>query len=140
MNQTQRVLRVAGSRTTRVVAGIWGDRIPLYYVSEYPKSGGTWLAKMLADYLEVALPQNNMFPILKTSVVHNHWKYSPYLKNAVYLIRDGRDLVVSIYFTCLRMLENDNDGSARKYLAKRFPPFGNQPVYLSIDHLAHSQA
>ncbi len=126
MSLMARMLQVSGSQATRVVGMGWGTRFPFYYVTEYPKSGGTWLAKMLADYLDVSFPQRSVFPIGCTSVIHNHWKYSPHLNNVVCQIRDGRDMVVSSYFGCLRLLESDQDGSAKKYLKRRFAPFGSQ--------------
>jgi len=125
MSLITRLLKASGSQATKVIGGVWGNEFPFYYVTEYPKSGGTWLAKMLADYLEVAFPQNSIFPIGCASVIHNHWKYSPRLTNVVYLMRDGRDLVVSLYFGCLRSLENDQNTSVKKYLSRRFPPFGS---------------
>ncbi len=69
-------------------------------VVEYPKSGGTWLSQLLSGCLELPFPRNQ-YPILKTAVYHSH--YQPkYLidknKHIVWLLRDGRDIMVSSYF------------------------------------------
>jgi phospho-N-acetylmuramoyl-pentapeptide-transferase len=44
--------RVA-SHATRFVGRHWGESFPFYYVMEYPKSGGSWLSNMIADYLQI---------------------------------------------------------------------------------------
>ena len=72
-------------------------RIPLYLVSEYPKSGGTWFATMLAEYLEVPFPRNR-FPPLRPCVMHGHQRWRPSFRNAICVLRDGRDVMVSSYF------------------------------------------
>ena len=79
--------------------------LPLYVVAEYPKSGGTWLCQMLAAALEVPFPRNRR--IRYTScVVHGHYVYSDGLfskrpSHAICMIRDGRDIMVSLYFHSL---------------------------------------
>ena len=69
-------------------------------VVEYPKSGGTWLAQLLSGCLELPFPRNQ-YPIVKKAVYHSH--YQPkYLidnnKHIIWLLRDGRDIMVSSYF------------------------------------------
>ncbi|MCK8481790.1 sulfotransferase domain-containing protein [Psychroserpens algicola] len=69
-------------------------------VVEYPKSGGTWLAQLISGCLNLPFPRNK-YPILKKAVYHSH--YQPkYLidknKYIVWLLRDGRDIMVSSYF------------------------------------------
>lgn len=72
-------------------------RLPLYLVSEYPKSGGTWFSSMLAEYLEVPFPRNR-FPAPVASVMHGHNLWHASYCNAFCVLRDGRDVVVSSYF------------------------------------------
>lgn len=67
---------------------------------EYPKSGGTWLGQLISNYLKIPFPRNR-FPILKRSFFHSHYlpKYNiPKNKKIVYLVRDGRDVLVSLYY------------------------------------------
>ena len=80
--------------------------LPLYIVTEYPKSGGSWLSQMLADYLDVPFPRNER-PKLKSSLMHGHMLYTPFMKNVVCLYRDGRDVMVSLYYHLL--FENDKN-------------------------------
>ena len=69
-------------------------------VVEYPKSGGTWLAQLISGCLQLPFPRNK-YPILGRAVYHSH--YTPRFtthknKHIVWLLRDGRDIMVSSYF------------------------------------------
>ena len=125
MNSEQRysprksgLLRRFGTRSTQLVAKLFGERFPFYYVSEYPRSGGTWLGEMLAAYLDLPLPHQPLVPVLRSSVLHNHWGFSPRLKRVFYLYRDGRDVCTSMYFFCLRALHHENAAMRAYYRAK----------------------
>jgi hypothetical protein len=87
-----------GSHGTRAIGALWGETFPFYYVMEYQKSGGTWLGGMLADYLQIPFPQHNLLPMACSCVVHGHWPYTPGLRRVFYLYRDGRDVMVSLFF------------------------------------------
>ena len=89
-------------KLTKLIAIHWGERFPFWYVCEYPKSGGTWLSRMVADYLDVSFPQHSLFPLGIPCVVQNHWRYHPALRRCLYLYRDGRDVMVSYYFMRMR--------------------------------------
>jgi hypothetical protein len=102
------------NRLTRLIGAHFGEAWPQYYVSEYPRSGGTWLSGMLADYLDCVRPGPSVFPIGCRAVLHNHWKYHPKLKRVVYLMRDGRDVMTSYYFFRLRSL-NDPGSAGYSY-------------------------
>jgi len=72
---------------------------PFYIVNEYPKSGGTWLSKMLSSALDVA--DGRYYPIpFVPSVTQGHYLKSWGMKNVVILWRDGRDVMVSWYHYC----------------------------------------
>jgi hypothetical protein len=74
--------------------------LPLYIVTEYPKSGGTWFSQMLSTYLRVPFPRNQR-PRINRCVMHGHYLYSPFMKNVICVVRDGRDVVVSAYYHML---------------------------------------
>lgn len=80
--------------------------LPLYIVTEYPKSGGSWLSSMMADYLEVPFPRNRR-PNITSSIMHGHMLYSPCMSNITCLYRDGRDVIVSLYYHML--FQNDKN-------------------------------
>lgn len=107
--------------TTRGVARYFGEAFPFYYVMEYPKSGGSWLADMIADYLQIPRPVQPVFPIGFRAVIHGHWGYSARLRRVVYLYRDGRDVATSMYFRALQLVHNSPDKSIRSYFARRVP-------------------
>jgi len=100
------LLSRASMQVTRQIACRWGEVIPFYFVSEYPKSGATWLGRMLADYLQVPLPQRPLLPVASTAVIHNHWRYDPRLRRVAYVTRDGRDVMVSLYFHRIRVFRD----------------------------------
>ena len=67
---------------------------------EYPKSGGTWLGQLVSNYLKIPFPRNK-FPVLRKSMYHSHYlPKTRILKNKkiLYLVRDGRDVIVSLYY------------------------------------------
>ena len=84
------------------------SHLPVYLVNEYPKSGGTWLAQMVSDYLGLPFYRNRL-PRLVPQILHGHYRYHPFLKNVVNVIRDGRDVMVSYYYHCLFIQENGNN-------------------------------
>ncbi len=71
-----------------------------FLVTEYPKSGGTWLGQLLSGYFNVPFPRNK-FPSLKMSVIHGHYlpsNSSKKIKKIFRIYRDGRDVMVSSYY------------------------------------------
>lgn len=86
--------------TRMVMQNTLSGLFPLYLVTEYQKSGGTWVGQMLSSYLDIPFPRNRL-PILKKSVLHGHLMPTPFLKNVLCVFRDGRDTTVSSYFHML---------------------------------------
>lgn len=69
-------------------------------IVEYPKSGGTWLGQLISNYFDIPFPRNKM-PGLKRSVFHSHYLPKHKIlnnKKIVYLVRDGRDVLISLYY------------------------------------------
>lgn len=104
MQLIRRNLLRFGAHGSRLIGRYYGEQFPFYYVTEYPKSGGTWLAQMIADYLQIPRPAHNLLPMACTCVLHNHWAYEPRLRRVFYLYRDGRDVMVSFFFHRMREL------------------------------------
>lgn len=88
--------------------------LPLYIVTEYPKSGGTWLSQMLADYLDIPFPRNRS-AVWKSSVIHGHMLYTPAMNNVICLFRDGRDCMVSWYYHALFHNEKNSPSLVKSY-------------------------
>ena len=74
------------------------NRLPIYLVPEYPKAGGTWFSQMLAEALELPFYRNTSAQPIRKCVMSGHFLHSPHFHNAVIVIRDGRDCVVSAYY------------------------------------------
>ncbi|MEM1353322.1 MAG: sulfotransferase domain-containing protein [Planctomycetota bacterium] len=71
----------------------------------------------MADYLRCARPGRSLLPLALRSVIHNHWDYHPKLKRTVYLYRDGRDVMTSMYFYRIRsMSQYKGNSRARKHM------------------------
>lgn len=73
---------------------------PLYIVNEFPKSGGSWLSQMLSDALDVPFPRNRL-PMFKSSIMQGHYLSSWNMNNVVVIWRDGRDVLISLYYHSL---------------------------------------
>lgn len=114
------LLRRTANLCNRAITARYSDRLGQYFVSEYPKSGGTWLSKMLADVLDLPCPQHAVLPIGFASVMHNHWGYNKNRRRTVYLMRDGRDVMVSSLFHELRQYRQP-DHAEYAGVASRLP-------------------
>lgn len=74
----------------------WNDSVLLV---EYPKSGGTWLGQLISSYLDIPFPRNRL-PGLSRSLFHGHYRPNDTIlrnRKIVFLVRDGRDVLVSLY-------------------------------------------
>ena len=78
---------------------------PTIHVNEFPKSGGTWLCRMLRDCLDWRL-DDNAYPLPGKAVVKHHRIRFPHLPT-VTVVRDPRDVAVSYYHHCRRVFAAD---------------------------------
>lgn len=85
----------AATRLTLVSGALRKGQLPL--LNEYPKSGGSWMAQMLAEALQIPFPRNRL-PMLSRSLLHGHYRYNRVGQPTVIVWRDGRDLLVSFYY------------------------------------------
>ena len=93
------LMRAVSNRLNWFLGTRFAKTIPLTFVIGYPKSGTTWACQLVADVLELPLPRFSLFPIGCPAVVHGHQTMSRRYPRAVYVMRDGRDAVISRYFT-----------------------------------------
>ena len=97
-------LRVVVKRRSREVLHRRGVLRAAAYVMEYPKSGGSWVSRMVTDLvaIDAARPSagkgSNTNTRTPRPVRRDHWRHSPHLRPAIYVVRDGRDVAVSLYF------------------------------------------
>lgn len=104
---------------TRWIGVRWGESFPFYYVAEHPKSGGTWLARMIGDYLELPFPRHVRLPVGFRCIIQNHWRYHPRMRRVFYLYRDGRDVLTSLYYDRLRVARH-TDQPAKTRVARTY--------------------
>lgn len=82
--------------------------MPYYVVNEFPKSGGSWLAQMLAEALKLPFRRNESVR-LERSIVQGHFLNPAGLRRVVVIWRDPRDVLVSYYYHCYFVNEHHND-------------------------------
>jgi hypothetical protein len=125
-----------------------GDRMGYFLVCEFPRSGGTWFGKMAAETIQIPYPEHCVLPIGFPAVIHNHWTFDPGFRRAWYVCRDGRDVMVSLYFHATRFLSQPDTPVGRsarttleKILGKDFDPAdsrGNMAAFIR-HRFAHPQ-
>lgn len=111
MHLARRQARRIANRTTQLLGRTAAEEIGLRFICEYPKSGGSWLGRMVADALQLPYPAPSVLPVTFPAVVHNHWGHTPGLRNVIYLTRDGRDVMVSYFFHRMRRLKRGDPAS-----------------------------
>ena len=113
-------LRRLAAASTRQVALRWGSALPMWVGCGYPKSGTVWLCQLMGAYLGVPYPREYKMPVVMPSVVHAHWSYDHRLPTTAYIRRDGRDVMVSLYFYYVRALQMNKSPRRVQQLSKLF--------------------
>jgi len=98
---------------TRALAKRYGERLGFVYVGGYPKSGTTWMSQLVAHYLDIPFPDHNFLPLSFKCVVHHHFDHLPAFDHSFQVVRDGRDVMVSMYMNLMRAEERKRDRAAR---------------------------
>jgi len=88
-------------------------------VTEFPKSGGTWLGEMVADAFKMPFPQNR-FPQLSRCLYHGHHLKRFRSVKTIVLWRDPRDVVVSWYYHTLTSAVGHTSMQNHAHRALRF--------------------
>lgn len=74
-------------------------------INEYPKSGGTWVCRMIRDVTGFRF-DDNAIPRPGRSVVKYH-RLPLAVKRQAVVVRDPRDVFVSFYFHCKAIFQDD---------------------------------
>ncbi len=118
------VLQRVSNQATRRIAIQYGSSVQLFPLVEYPKSGGTWVCRMLAESIGLPFAQFSRMPVAMPSVTHGHWKYHPRMQNTTYLMRDGRDVMVSFYFHHTRKAKSPNLANQNMFIDQMYKILG----------------
>ena len=91
-------------------------------VNEYPKSGGSWLTMMLSDIIQLPFARNRLPYMKSEQIFHGHFMSRELLKGMrqIMLWRDGRDVIVSLYYHSLFYNDVGNKVGV-DYMRKRVP-------------------
>lgn len=65
-------------------------------VTEFPKSGASWMALLLSEYLEIPFRRSESAKF-EHCVMHGHYLPSSLMNRPIAVMRDGRDVMVSYY-------------------------------------------
>lgn len=89
--------------------------LPLILVTEYPKSGASWLAQMLSALIDYPFPRQR-FPALGRAIYHGH--YLPASRGpTIVMWRDPRDIMVSWYYHTLFVSDRNHPAFVARYRA-----------------------
>ena len=102
------------------------DAVPLVFVTGFPKSGTTWFSRMLSHSLGLPLPLMSIFPIGFPSVMRGHLKVKSDRALGYYVLRDGRDALVSLYFHLARSLPDGDNPMMSRRQRRLFPGLVNK--------------
>lgn len=120
MALVRRTMQRISTRLTRQVGIHFGETFPFWYICEYPKSGGTWLGRMIANYLDIPFAELSIFPNGLPCVNFAHWRYHSKLRRCFYIYRDGRDVMVSHYFFRMMEMRNPPDTASGRRWRRRY--------------------
>lgn len=115
------ILVAANGRLTDHVVRRFGAQLGLIPIIEFPKSGGTWLARMVGTTTGVPFIEGHVMPPSGPAIVRYHWTPRGSHAPGVYVVRDPRDVMVSLYHHRLR-----HWNSSGHFEARWFAEFGRR--------------
>lgn len=118
--QIDEVARLVAAKSTKQIALYRGRAFGMYLGCGYPKSGTVWLCQLLSTALGLPHPRHYRFPIAMSSIIHAHWSYNRRLPPTAYIRRDGRDVMVSLYFHNVRVLSDPTKPRRAEALRQEF--------------------
>lgn len=121
-------LRTVSHHATFFIGKHFPKLVPMCFVIGYPKSGTTWACQVAADYLQLPFPRYALLPVGCPAVVHGHERVSPRFHQGLYVMRDGRDALTSLYFFLLKGMNippGDNP-KLNKHQRRNFPGLTNR--------------
>ena len=93
----EKLRRFSAATTHRIVLRR-GRSLGMWVGAGFPKSGTNWLCELIGTSLGLPVPVDYQLPLMFKTVVHSHYLYDARMPNAIYIRRDGRDVMTSFYF------------------------------------------
>jgi hypothetical protein len=93
----------------KLLLKLFHNKIPLYLLTEYPKSGASWLGQLLSDCIPAQFPRQQ-FPGIGKSIFHGHYLNTNSNGPTIVFWRDPRDIMVSWYYHCLIQTDKNHPG------------------------------
>lgn len=122
----RRRLIQASHHATWFLGKTFPDTIQLLFILGFPKSGTTWTCQLVADYMQLPFPRYSILPVGCRAVVHGHEIPTRKYPEAVYIMRDGRDAMVSLYFAKLSDVPGGNHPRMTRVQRRLFPGLVNK--------------
>lgn len=108
MNSLIQLMRYATAHTNDATARLLKERAPYFFVAEFPRSGGNWLRGMIGDALQLPVPRFSILPVTFKAVLQTHSHRPIHGVPTIYLVRDGRDVLLSHFYKALNSVRHGN--------------------------------
>lgn len=125
MKSPRSYARFASTKVDDFLARRMAKPLNLWMGCGYPRSGTTWVCRLLSSYLDLPWAKLRTFPSIRGAVLHSHFNYHPGVSNCFYVYRDGRDALASEYFYRVRVLylkDHPNDDKWQKIFTTLYGP------------------
>lgn len=113
-------LRRFSAATTHQILKRRGRSLGMWVGCGFPKSGTNWLCELMGTSLGLPVPVDYQLPLMFKAVVHSHYLYDERMPQAIYIRRDGRDVMTSFYFYWTRALHLNKNPRFSKGIAEIF--------------------
>jgi hypothetical protein len=113
-------LRRVAARATKIIAERFGPGFGVWFGAGYPRSGTTFLCQVMSSYLDLPFVRHYRLPVAMPCVIHSHWLPTPRMPRTIYVVRDGRDVVVSRYLFEVESIERQHNVRGAAQRRKRF--------------------
>jgi hypothetical protein len=109
------------------------------FIASYPRSGNTWTRFLIANLLHperpvtfanietvipdaTALSSRKLKRVARPRLIKTHEYFEPRYRRVIYLVRDPRDVVLSLYNFRRKYRSVDDSYPIERYVAERFLP------------------
>lgn len=136
-----RVLEAGSHLATLWLHTRFPEAVPMVMLSGYPKSGTTWMAQMISDYLQLPMPQHSLLPLAHACVLQTHRPLHANWPRCVYTIRDGRDVMVSLYWFTAKHIPAGRNPPMTRRQRSMFPGLVDRDdIHANLPAFMRSQA